>query len=125
MGADRSKVRLTNPFINDLQASRDLGCAVTIRTLAGEKLIAGVRDLDNESGYVVVGDPQVLGDERTMRTVLLSDITSVTLHTDIAYWPESGNSSERVGELWRTPAAQHIADGQAVLRSLVLLRRLG
>lgn len=72
-------------FIPDLEASRNLLCAVTIRTATGDKMLTGVKDLNEDDEYVVVYDPQDMGDTHTTRTLLLSDIVSVTLMTDVGY----------------------------------------
>jgi hypothetical protein len=76
---------MSSPFVRDLQASLDLECAVSIRTLTGESLITGVKDLNEEENYVVLHEPQNFGDKSTTRTMLLSDIVSVPLHPDTPY----------------------------------------
>ena len=76
---------MSDPFVADLEASRELRCAIEIRTIDGERLLTGVRDLDEAGGYVVVGRPRSLGDKETTQTVRLSDIVSVSLNTDMSY----------------------------------------
>ncbi len=76
---------MSSPFIPDLRASQDLQCAVTIRTWNGEEIFTGVKDISVDDKYVVVYSPQTSGDEHTTQTMILSNIVSVTLHSDMAY----------------------------------------
>ncbi len=73
-------------FLPDLRASMDLLCAIEVGTPYRKPgQLTGVKDLNEEDEYVVVYDPQTFGDTTTTTTILLSDVVSVTLHSDVKY----------------------------------------
>jgi hypothetical protein len=69
-------------MVDDLKYANAAGIYVEIMLLNGEKMITDVREVNEEQGFVSLGDPQQFGDTTTSRKVGLDLIASVTV-TDI------------------------------------------
>ena len=76
---------MSEVWVNDLRTALELGCTVELHhAILGRKL-TGVRDLDEEAGYVVIDDPQTFRDHDTTKTILIADIVALTLMPDSPY----------------------------------------
>lgn len=69
---------------NVMESARDLGVAVELHLVSGERLLTGLHDWNADDGWFSVYDPQTLGDHDTTRTIMLDQVGSWTL-TDVSY----------------------------------------
>lgn len=72
------------PLRRELESARDMGVAVQLHLVSGERLLTGLHDWNAEEGWFSVYDPQHLGDYDTTRTIMLDQVASWTL-TDVSY----------------------------------------
>jgi hypothetical protein len=78
---------MSNIVIRDLQFAETSGRAVTIRLFTGDKFTRGVKDINEDEGYVTLYDPQTHSDPRVggpTRHVLLNEIAEATV-TDMRW----------------------------------------
>jgi hypothetical protein len=71
---------------NALEGARDLGVAVELRLITGEKLLTGLHDWNGDEGWFSVYAPQHFQDNDTTRTVMVHQVSSWTV-TDTPYHP--------------------------------------
>lgn len=73
-----------HPLQRDLETARDLGVAIELRLVTGEKLLTGLHDWNGEEGWFSVYYPQNLADTTSTRTIMVDQVSSWSV-TDVTY----------------------------------------